>query len=173
MTEIEPAEQIVPKIMDKYNESPRGWRILSTPTGGMIFLGPKSAFQLKLISLGPQKFTGAGMQLSERDDSLDRLASSPEFGLRPLMKSDIEGLADAVGDAEKAKQSIRTLLERAPLSPAEAKKNRAEQFLSGPVLTRPELSSLGPAIKKAELTLDKNAQDIFRKKYPMRAGMYM
>lgn len=113
------------------------------------------------------------MELPERDDSLDYLTSSPEFGLRPLMKSDMEGLANAVGDAEKAKQSIRALLERDPLSPSEAKKNRAKQFLSGPVLTRPELSSLGPAIKKAELTLDKNAQDIFRRKYPMRAGMYM
>ena len=92
MTDPEPAEKIVPRILKQYSERPRGWHIMNTPRGEVLVLSSDSAFQLKLIPLNPREFTGAGVELPESNDIVDSIRTSPEFGLRPLSEVDLQGI---------------------------------------------------------------------------------
>jgi len=173
VTETEPAESLVQRILQQYSDRPRGWRVMSTPRGEMLVVGPESAFQLKLIPLNPFEFTGAGIEIPNPSGVLSSVKSTPEFGLRALSDDDIKGLFDALRDPQGSRLSLDSIIKRAPLTPDDLNSARASHFLSGPVLTRPELGSLGPDFLKTQLSLDSAADDIFRRRYPLRAGMYM
>ncbi len=168
----EPIEEIVPRILKDYSDEPRGWRILSTPVGDMLVLGPTSTFQLKLIPLGPQKFTGAGVEISEPKKAVKRIKQTPEFGLRPLSSDDMTELLSAFAHPETSGSNIQSILSRTPLSHDDLTQSSAEHILSGPILTRPDFGTLDSEILKRQLSLDRSASDVFRRRYPMRSGMY-
>ena len=168
----EPIEDIVPRILKDYSDEPRGWRILSTPVGDMLVLGPTSTFQLKLIPLGPQKFTGAGVEISGSKKALKRIRQTPEFGLRPLSSDEMTDLLTAFTNPETSSSKLQTILSRTPLSHEDLTHSSAEHILSGPILTRPDFGALDAEILKRQLSLDRSASDVFRQRYPMRAGMY-
>ena len=173
VNEPEPAETIVPRILEQYSERPRGWRIMNTPRGEVLVLSSDSAFQLKLIPLNPREFTGAGIELPESNDIVDSIRTSPEFGLRPLSEADLQGIAASMSGEQDAREEISEILSRTPLSLEDLSSNQSSHILRGPVLTRPELGSLSPEILKMQMTLDRSAQKTFRKRYPMRSGMYI
>ena len=172
MTDPEPAEEIVPRILKQYAERPRGWHIMNTPRGEVLVLSSDSAFQLKLIPLSPREFTGAGVELPESNDIVDSIRTSPEFGLRPITETDLQGIANSMKGDESARQEIGGILSRTPLSLEDLSSNQSSHILRGPVLQRPDLGSLSPELLRMQLTLNKSAQKTFRKRYPMRAGMY-
>lgn len=172
VTDPEPAEEIVPRILEQYSERSRGWRIMNTPRGEVLVLSSDSAFQLKLIPLNPREFTGAGVELPESNDIVDSIRTSPEFGLRPVTETDLHGIAQSLQTNQDARQEIGEILSRTPLSIEDLSSNQSSHILRGPVLTRPDLGSLSPEILKMQMSLNKSAQKTFRKKYPMRAGMY-
>jgi len=173
VNEPEPAEEIVPRILRRYSERPRGWRIMNTPKGEVLVLSSDSAFQLKLIPLNPLEFTGAGIELPESNDVVERIRSSPEFGLRPINETDMQNIANAMGGSEEARRELREVLERTPLSLDDLSASKSSHILQGPVLTRPDLGSLSPDILRMQTELDRRAQKIFRDRHPMRAGMYV
>lgn len=172
MTDPEPAEEIVPRILERYSERPRGWHIMNTPRGEVLVLSSDSAFQLKLIPLSPREFTGAGVELPESNDIVDSIRASPEYGLRPINEVDLQGIANSMRGDQEARQQIGEILSRTPLSLEDLSSNQSSHILRGPVLTRPDLGSLSPEMLKMQMALDKSAQRTFRKRYPMRAGMY-
>lgn len=172
MTKTEPVDELVPRILESYAEKPRGWRVLSTPKGDMLVLGPDSSFQMKLIPLSPQKMTGVGVEMSSSSSSLKSIRRSPEFGLRPLSETDIEGIIKSLSSHGSALPQIQTIIQRNPLTPLELEQSTAQHLLSGPVLTRPDFSSLSPEMIKLQTSLEREAMENFRKRYPMRAGMY-
>jgi hypothetical protein len=143
---------------------------MSSPGGDMLVLGPESAFQLKLISINPRKFTGAGIEIPDSDEAFERMRATPEFGFRPIRGSDIQDIVRALKHPEIVRPQINTILRRTPLPITEIKPS--ESILTGPVLTRPDLGSLSPDIMKTQLSLDRVAWKQFRKHYPMRAGMF-
>jgi hypothetical protein len=173
VTDPEPAEEIVPRILKQYSERPRGWHIMNTPRGEVLVLSPDSAFQLKLISLNPREFTGAGVELPESNDIVDSIRTSPEFGLRPISEADLQGIVHSLRGSDDARQEIGEILSRTPLSLDDLSSNQSSHILRGPVLTRPDLGSLSPELLKMQMTIDRSAQRTFRKRYPMRAGMYV
>ncbi|MHA1290830.1 MAG: hypothetical protein ACTSPB_25885 [Candidatus Thorarchaeota archaeon] len=173
MTDPEPAEEIVPRIIEQYSERPRGWHIMNTPRGEVLVLSSDSAFQLKLIPLSPQKFTGAGVELPESNDIVDSIRTSPEFGLRPVSETDLHDIAQSLQTDQDARQEIGEILSRTPLSIEDLSSNQSSHILRGPVLSRPDLGSLSPEMLKMQMSLDRSAQKTFRKKYSMRAGMYI
>jgi len=144
---------------------------MSTPRGEMLILSSDSAFQLKLIQLNPFEFTGAGVELPESSETADSIRSSPEFGLRPLNETDLQGLINTLTGSAEPSISLGDILKRTPRS-IDDMSLKASHVLRGPVLTRPDLGSLSPEILKRQLSLDRSADKIFRRKYPMRAGMY-
>jgi hypothetical protein len=170
--EPKPVEEIIPSILEDYSDEPRGWRVMSTPVGDILVLGPTSTFQMKLIPLGPQKFTGAGVEITEPRKVLKRIRQTPEYGLRGLSSGDISDLMSALNNPESSSAKLHSILQRSPESHADLTQSNAEHILSGPVLTRPDLGSLDPTLLKMQRTLDLSAAEVFRRKYPMRSGMY-
>jgi len=173
VTESEPADGIVQRILEQYSDRPRGWRVMSTPRGEMLVIGPESAFQLKLIPLNPFEFTGAGVEIPNPDGVLDTMKSTPEFGFRALSEEDVKGLFDALSDPQSSRLSIQSIIKRTPVSLEQLSHAKGGHFLSGPVLTRPDLGSLGPDVLKTQVSLDRAADELFRKRYPMRSGMFV
>ncbi|UCE10849.1 MAG: hypothetical protein JSW61_02670 [Candidatus Thorarchaeota archaeon] len=145
---------------------------MSTPKGDMLVLGPDSAFQLKLIPLNPSEFTGAGMELSKSSRVLDQIRRSPEFGLRPLFDSDIEKLLRSISTPDGALPHLQSIIKRTPLSPVELARTDTTHLLTGPVLTRPDFHTLSSETKRLQQSLEREAMETFRRRYPMRAGMY-
>ncbi len=138
----------------------------------MLVFGPTSSFQLKLIPLGPQKYTGAGVEITESKKTLKRISRTPEFGLRPLSSGDITDLIQAFDDPQTSSLKIQSILSRTPQSHSDLAESDVDHILSGPILTRPDFGSLDPEILKRQLLLDRSASDVFRRRYPMRSGMY-
>ncbi|MFW9909454.1 MAG: hypothetical protein ACFFEF_12840 [Candidatus Thorarchaeota archaeon] len=174
MTDPEPAEKIVPRIVKQYTEHPRGWHIMNTPRGEVLVLSPDSAFQLKLIPLNPYEFTGAGIELPKSNKTIEEIRSSPEFGLRPVDEDDLLSILNALGSTQGTSPEIQEILRRSPVSLEDLSTNKhaADHILRGPVLMRPDLGSLSPEILKMQMALDRSAQKTFRDRFPMRAGMY-
>ena len=166
----EPVDDLVPRILQQYMEKPRGWRVMNTPKGDMLVLGPESAFQLKLISINPSLVTGAGIEIPDTDKAFERMRSTPEFGFRPISDRDLRNIIRALHHPEIARPQIDAILRRTPLPLTGIKPSKS--ILTGPVLTRPDLGSLSPEIMKTQLSLDRIAWKQFSKRYPMRAGMY-
>ena len=172
MTKPEPADKIVPRIVKQYSERPRGWHIMSTPRNEMLVLSSDSAFQLKLIPLNPYEFTGAGVELPESCDIVDTIRSSPEFGLRPLSEPDLHGILNSITGEDGPKLSLDDIMRRTPRSIEDISSDIPSPILRGPVLMRPDLGSLSPEIFKRQISLDRSAEQTFRRRFPERAGMY-
>ena len=170
MKDAEPVDDLVPRILQQYSEKPRGWRVMSTPGGDMLVLGPESAFQLKLISINPSLVTGAGIEIPDTDKAFERIRASPEFGFRPISGTDLQDIIQALNHPKIARPQIDAILRRTPLPLTKIRPS--ESILTGPVLTRPDLKSLSPEIMKTQLSLDRAAWRQFSKRYPMRAGMF-
>ncbi|MHA1771280.1 MAG: hypothetical protein ACTSYL_06620 [Candidatus Thorarchaeota archaeon] len=170
--EIEPAEEIIERIMSQYSQEPRGWHVLNTPTGDLLVLGPHSTFQLRLIDLNPAEFTGVGMELHAPPESISHFRSAPDFGLRGLSNTDLGNLVKALHGDSLAMEQARDILNREPLPPSEVESKNIDHILSGPVFTRPDLVSLDPTIASITHQLSESARDLFHKKYPMRSGMF-
>ncbi|NHJ12052.1 MAG: hypothetical protein EAX95_00140 [Candidatus Thorarchaeota archaeon] len=172
MPDIEPVDDILPRILKQYSAEPRGWRVMSTPGGEMLVVGADSAFQLKLIPLSPYKFTGAGIELSNPSKVLDSMRSTPEYGFRPLQESDLRNLASTLSEPEKTRMQLQRILSRSPLSLSDLASENVDHLLTGPVLTRPDLGTLSPEMLRSRDILEQSALKEFRRKYPERAGMF-
>ncbi|UCH03769.1 MAG: hypothetical protein JSW05_09240 [Candidatus Thorarchaeota archaeon] len=172
MTKVEPVEDIVPRILERYEKQPRNWRVMHTPRGEMLVVGPDSVFQLKLISLNPFEFTGSGIEMTKDDAVVKSLRSTPEFGFRPLSDVDIRRIVESFVDSSKPRFDFGEVVKREPMSPSRIRGSSVEHLLSGPVLTRPDLGSLSPEILRIQESLDLSAKRTFRRRYPERAGMF-
>jgi hypothetical protein len=160
-------------MLQEYAERPRGWRVLNTPNGAMLVLGPSSAFQFKIIPLNPYEYTGAGIEIPEPTKMVRQIRRTPEFGLRNLMESDIASLVETLSNPVSTNQKLKKIMGRSPLSQDELRSSSVEHLLSGPVLTRPDLGSLHPDLLKHQTLLDTSAESIFRRQFPERAGMFL
>lgn len=172
MAKPEPADKILPRIVKQYSERPRGWHIMSTPRNEMLVLSSDSAFQLKLIPINPFEFTGAGVELPESCDIVDRIRTSPEFGLRPLSESDLHGIINSITGDHGPKLSLDDILKRTPRALDDLSADATTPILRGPVLMRPDLGSLSPEILKRQMSLERSAERTFRKRFPERASIY-
>ncbi len=172
LPDAEPVEDVIPRILEQYSERPRGWRVLHTPVGDMLVVGPTSAYQLRLIPLGPGRFTGAGVELDGESPSIERMKATPEFGLRSLTNNDLEDLIRGIENPEISRPKIDEIIKRTPIHPSDLGRQKAKHYLSGPVLTRPDLTSLSPDISSIRRNLELQAEKVFREKYPMRSGMF-
>ncbi len=172
LTGIEPADKIVPRILKQYLDTPRGWRVLTTPRGEIIVVGPDSAFQLQLIPLSPYEFTGAGIELSDTNSIVEGLRESPEYGLRPLDERDVQKLVESMSDPVAAQSNLESIIKRTPVSPHDTSTVDVDLLLSGPIFTRPNLTDMHADIKNVQRSLEKSAHDLFRKRFPERAGMF-
>ncbi len=172
MTDPEPVDSIVPRIMERYAKFPKGWHVLSTPKGDMLIVGPDSSFHLKLIPINPTEFTGVGVEIPGSYKSLDFIRRVPNYGFRPIHDSDLDQMLSLINQGNDAQSIIRSIIQRDPMTPTDIEQSDARHILTGPILTRPDLGDISSEISKVHSSLEREALELFRKKYPMRAGMF-
>ncbi|MEA2089548.1 MAG: hypothetical protein U9O89_02155 [Thermoproteota archaeon] len=170
---IKPLEHVIREIMSRYNRKPKGWNALADRRGNIIILGPKSNYRLKLVSLGPNKYTGVGGRVKSLERLRRMVEGTPAYGFRPLSKDKIQILFTTLqrkGRLERA--LVDELLGLTPTSTGEIRKLRPHAVLSGPVITYPDLSAISWRQRKLERKLALEAERLFRKRHPLRAEMY-
>jgi hypothetical protein len=130
----EPVESLMPKIVKRYNNHPRGWNFLIDFKGNVLILGPSEGYMLKIIPLNPQKHTGVGMKISNSDEMQRLIGGAPSYGFRPLSTRQTESILDSLHQGEDQHKLISKLLEKKPISIPELEKKKPQAVLSGPFI---------------------------------------
>ncbi len=172
LKDIEPAEEIMDRVMRLYSRRPRGWHVLHTPVGDMLIIGPDSAFQLRMMPLSPRESIGVGVELPNVPERLSNINSAPDFGIRGLTDEDLEVMLGALQGDAHAMDKVDAILKRDPLPPSAIETEKIDHIISGPIFSRPSLASIDPSLGDITEYLDASVRDLFRERYPLRSGMY-
>ncbi|MFP3950747.1 MAG: hypothetical protein ACLFVP_01165 [Candidatus Bathyarchaeia archaeon] len=166
-------EDLSNEIRRRYDENPTGWRTFRDKKNNILVIGPDKGYRLKLVPLSPWKHIGVGLSM-ERDKALDQLRGrTPASGLRALSKNDFERLVTSTNrEGGSQMRVIKKLLDRKPVSTQDLREEGSQAVLTGPVVSHPDLSTLSEKQKELQEELKYEAERLFRKKYPQRAGLY-
>lgn len=169
----EPIELVIERILGQYNRKPEGWSVLTDQRGNVLVLGPGLGYRLKLIPLNPQEYTGVGARIRGSEEIQKIVEGIPSYGFRPLSREETRRLLEGVqqGGALQDKL-IEKLLGTKPVPTWELQERRPEAILSGPVIAHPDLSAISRGQEELEKRLAVEAMKLFRKRYPLRAGIY-
>lgn len=170
---FEELEQLTQEIKQRYDQNPKGWSIFTDNKANVVVVGPSEAYSLKLVPLSPQKYTGVGVRLEE-PKSLKRIRKRiPSAGLRPLSQRDIQKLLTSIQHSREPKNElIGRILEREPMSTRTIEEIRPQALMTGPVIAHPDLGTISERQRELQRKLAYEADKLFRKRYPMRAGIY-
>lgn len=159
--------------MDRYNKNPEGWNIMIDGKSNVLIIGPDIGYRLKLIPLSPQKYTGVGLRIRALEEMRRIVEGVPSYGFRPLTDKDTKEMFNIVYQEGTAQNRlIKKLLRLKPVSTWELQNKGTKAFLSGPVIAHPNLSTISDRQIELEERLAKEANKLFRKKYPERASIY-
>jgi hypothetical protein len=125
-----------------------------------------------MLPLGPQKQLGVGTEVDVSTDLREIMKETSPYGFRPLSMEKARGLLTAIQQENLGRSYLKNLLGVSPVSTIDLKKIRPEMVLSGPVILHPNLSAISDGQKELEKKLRIEADRLFRKKYPLRAGIY-
>ncbi len=176
--EIEPLDDLMKKIMYNYDQTPEDWNVMSDLGGNVVILGPMNSYQLKLVQINPQKYTGVGMKIPEESPLQDlKLITQGmhSYGFRPLAQRNINQIIDSLQEGKMAQdQAIEDIFKTKPLPIREIERRRVDAVVAGPYLNLnfPNLGRIGSYHQEVERRLSIEADRIFRKKYPMRSSIY-
>ena len=168
----EPIEELMPKIMKKYNKYPIGWKVLRDYKGNIIILNQNEGYMLKTISINPQKQTGVGTQLENHKQINKMLKNTPSYGFRTLTKNQIKIILKNIKTGNNKNDLISKILNKNPISIPELEKKKAAAILGGPFIGHPDLASISENQRKLEAKLKYESLKLFNKKYPNRASLY-
>lgn len=168
----ESIESLMPKIMNRYNNQPEGWSVLTDHKGNLLVLGPNDGYMLRMIAINPQEHTGVGMKIDNPQEIRRFVNGSPSYGFRPLSTGQTKKLLNGFRQGEKQHRLVSELLERKPLSIPELQKKKPKVVLGGPFISHPDLSTISENQRLLEAKLKIESEKLFRKRYPLRASIY-
>lgn len=172
--DVEPIRRITKDILSQYNKRPKGWSVLADQKGNVLVLGPSSSYWLRLIWLNPHEYTGAGIKVDDPEEMRRIVEGTPSYGFRPLPKGSVQKLLRAVQRNGRVESSLaEKLLSITPVSTRELQKRSPSAILSGPIITHRDLSTISEGQRKLERKLTLEAEKLFRKRYPLRSGIYV
>jgi hypothetical protein len=172
--DVEPIRRITEKILSQYNRRPKGWSVLADQRGNVLVLGPGSSYWLRLIWLNPREYTGAGIKVDDPEKMRRIVEGTPSYGLRPLPRGSVQKLLRAVQRNGRVEGSLaEKLLSITPVSTRELKKRSPGAILSGPIITHRDLGAISEGQRRLERKLALEAEKLFRKRYPLRSGIYI
>lgn len=169
---VEPIEKISRRILAQYDKNPENWVVLADSRNNLLVLGPDGGFRLKMLPLGPHKQLGVGAEVDISTDLQEIRKESSSYGFRPLSMEKARRLLTAIQQKNLERGYLKNLLGVSPVSTVDLRKMRPEMVLSGPVILHPDLSAISDSQKRLEKKLRIEADNLFRKKYPLRAGIY-
>jgi hypothetical protein len=168
----EPIESLMPKIVKRYNNHPRGWNVLIDYKGNILILSPSEGYMLKMIPLNPQKYTGVGMKISDSDEMRSLVRGAPSYGFRPLSTRQTGSMLDSFRQGEDQHKLISKLLQKNPLAIPMLEKKKPKAILSGPFIGHPDLSTISESQRELEAKLKIESLKLFKRKFPYRASIY-
>ena len=159
------------KIMNRYNNQPEGWSVLTDRKGNLLVLGPNDGYMLRMIAINPQEHTGVGAKIDNPQKIRRFVNGAPSYGFRPLSTGQTKKLLNSFRRGEQHKL-VSELLERKPLSIPELHKKKPKVVLGGPYIRHPDLSTISENQRLLEAKLKIESEKLFRKRYPLRASIY-
>lgn len=172
--DVEPIRRITEEILSQYNKRPKGWSVLADQRGNVLVLGPSSGYWLRLIWLNPREYTGAGIKVDDSEKMRRIVEGTPSYGLRPLPRGSVQKLLRAVQRNGRVEGSLaEKLLSITPVSTSELQKKSPGAILSGPIITHSDLGAISEGQRRLERKLALEAEKIFRKRHPLRSGIYI
>jgi len=97
----------------------------------------------------------------------------PSFGFRPLSTRETRELFETTYQAGIVQNKlIKKILGMKPVPTWELQKKVSKAYLSGPFITQPSLNTISEGQRELEIRLAKEADRLFRLKYPQRAAIY-
>lgn len=171
---FEAIETLTKKILDEYNRNPVGWKVLADLKGNVIILGPKGCYQLRLVPINPMEYMGVGTKMPNSEGLSSITEASPPYGFRPLSIKATKKLLTATRQYNSilTGKLIRKFLGIRPVSIETIMQEKPGSILSGPVITLSSLNLISEKQRKLEFKLAKEADKLFRKRYPYRASIY-
>ena len=91
--------------MNNYDQTPEGWNVMSDLSGNVVILGPMNSYQLKLVQVNPQKFTGVGMKIPDESPLQDYkliTRGMHSYGFRPLAERNLNQIIDSLQEGKIA-----------------------------------------------------------------------
>lgn len=167
----EPIESLMPKIMNRYNNQPEGWSVLTDHKGNLLVLVPNEGYMLRMIAINPQEHTGLGVKIDKPQEIQRYVNGAPSYGFRPLSTGQTKKLLNGFRRG-KQHRLVPELLEKKPLSIPELQKRKPKVVLNGPLIRHPDLSTISESQRALEAKLKIETQKLFRKRYPLRAAIY-
>lgn len=165
---IEPIERVAKEILNKYNRNPKGWVYLRDKNS-ILIIGPEESYRLELIPLNPFEHIGVGTKVKITEEAKKISRDTPSFGWRPFSDKAIERiLTTAIKNRGLLPKSIVKRILGVKPTPLNKIEGRS---IVGPIV----YSNFREIIKgqrELDLKLEREAQKLFRKRYPERAIMY-
>ncbi|MFQ6076261.1 MAG: hypothetical protein ACE5Z5_09035 [Candidatus Bathyarchaeia archaeon] len=169
----QPIELVFKRIMDLYNRNPKGWSVLTDHKGNVLILGPTESYRLKMVPLSPHKYTGVGLRVRGSREARRAVEGIPSWGLRPLSREETEELLSTFHhEGPVQNEIIERILGIRPVSTRELEEDKPGAILSGPVLAHSDLSAISKGQRELEKKLAREADKLFRRRYPSRAAIY-
>jgi hypothetical protein len=113
-----------------------------------------------------------GIKIQGLEDIRKHLRDVPSYGFRPLTRNGIKRFLDSIKKEGSINERIIRDLFRIKPIPIQEIQSRTEAFLSGPIITHPDLSTISKGQRELEAKLNREAERLFRLKYPSRARIY-
>jgi len=169
---VEPANLMLNEIMNRYNEQPTGWIVLTDFKGNILILGPNEAYRLKTLPINPQEHIGVGVKIDTPHEIRRRIEGAPPYGFRIISSKQFKKLTNRFSNTESQSKLLSKILNNKTLSTWEIETKGRNAVLSGPVIAHPDLSTISKSQRQLDLKLTIEAGKLFRKKYPNRAAIY-
>jgi len=174
--EIEPLDVLMRKIIDKYNQNPEGWNVLTDQNNNLVILDPeKAGYQIKLIQINPYKYTGVGTRITETEDLQQITQGTHSYGFRALTAKNTDQLINLMQYKENIqKQILQKVLDVKPLPLSEIEKRKVDAVISGPYthINSSNLTMISPGQRELDRRLSLEGNRLFRKQYPIRSSIY-
>jgi hypothetical protein len=152
---IEPVEHLTKTITNGYDKNPEGWSVLADQRGNVLILGPNVGYRLRLIPLNPMEYTGVGVQIAEVTELRRALKGFPSYGLRPVSKTDIRQLFNAISRFGTVPGTLmKKLLAAQPVPTWRLNTFKPGAVLNGPVTFSPNLNTIIRGQKELEVKLE-------------------
>ncbi|MEM3447922.1 MAG: hypothetical protein QXP38_03440 [Nitrososphaerota archaeon] len=171
--EIKALEESVKEILEGYNKRPKGWQFLSDPLGNILALGPEVGYRIKLMMINPNESLGVGVKIQDVEPLRRSIGVKFDSGFRPLDHDLSKTLISAVSENRITDLAvINKILQIDPVPIHELERKDLGAVLGGPFLTHPDLRSISRSQLELDAKLSAELDKLFRKRYPLRAGIY-
>ncbi len=173
--QIRAAEEVLKEILEGYNRRPGQWQIALDYRGNSVFIGPEKGYMIKSMMIGPEENLGVGVRLEDTEGLRGILAPTAPSGFRPIgreLSQQVFSKLSLNGQGAPREQLINRILSIEPVPTWELGRDGVGGIVGGPYTAHPDLGAVSKSQQELNMRLDRELQDLFMARHPMRASMF-